>query len=64
MQKLNIGAITYANVDQADFTGPFEAWPRLPESRFQVIAKDRNPVRDVRGLLLTPEVTFRDCPGL
>lgn len=64
MQKLNSGAIIYAKVYQADITAPFEAWLRLPGSRFQVLAKDRNPVRDVRGLLLTPEVTIRDCPDL
>jgi cyclohexyl-isocyanide hydratase len=64
MHKLNIGAIVYSHMDQADFTGPFEVLSRIPESKFHVIAKDRNPVRDEHGLLLTPEITFRDCPSL
>jgi len=64
MQPLNIGALVYPNMDQADFTGPFEILSRIPESAFYVIAKDRNPIRDVRGLLLTPETTFRECPDL
>lgn len=64
MQPLNIGAFVYPNVDQADFTGPFEVLSRIPESKFLVIAKDRHPVRDVRGLLLTPEITFSESPRL
>lgn len=64
MQYLNIGSIIYPNMDQADFTGPFEVLSRIPESRFYVIAKDRHPVRDMRGLILTPESTFRDSPRL
>ncbi len=64
MQKLKIGAIVYPNLDQADFTGPFEILSRIPESKLHIVAKNLDPIRDVRGLLLTPEITFRDCPSL
>jgi cyclohexyl-isocyanide hydratase len=62
--RLYIGALIYPNVDQADFTGPFEVLSRIPDSSFHVIAKNRNPIRDVRGLILTPELTFQEAPRL
>ena len=62
--RLYIGALIYPNMDQADFTGPFEVLSRVPDSSFHVIAKNRNPVRDVRGLILTPELTFQEAPRL
>jgi cyclohexyl-isocyanide hydratase len=62
--RLCIGALIYPNVDQADFTGPFEVLSRVPDCSFHVIAKNRNPIRDVRGLILTPELTFQEAPRL
>lgn len=64
MERLNIGALIYPNMDQADFTGPFEVLSRIPESTFHVIGKNRNPLRDVRGLILTPEITFSETQRL
>ncbi len=61
---LHIGAIIYPLMDQIDFTGPFEVLSRLPDSTFHVIGKDLTPVRDMRGLLLTPEETLRQAPQL
>lgn len=61
---LNIGAIIYPMMDQIDFTGPFEVLSRIPGSTFHVIGKDRTQVRDMRGLLLTPEETFSQAPQL
>lgn len=61
---LNIGAIVYPMMDQIDFTGPFEVLARMPNSTFHVIGKDLSPVRDMRGLLLTPDITFSQAPQL
>jgi cyclohexyl-isocyanide hydratase len=61
---LDIGAIIFPMMDQIDFTGPFEVLSRLPDSTFHVIAKDLAPVRDMRGLLLTPEETLAQAPQL
>jgi cyclohexyl-isocyanide hydratase len=61
---LNIGAILFPGIDQLDFTGPFEVLSRLPGSTFHILGKDRAPVRDVRGLILTPEKTFAEAPPL
>jgi cyclohexyl-isocyanide hydratase len=64
MEHLRIGAIVFPKVDQFDFTGPFEVLSRIPDSTFHVIGKSRAPVRDVRGLTLTPDIAFAECPSL
>ena len=61
---LHIGAIIFPYMNQIDFTGPFEVLCRVPNSTFHIIARDLDPVRDEHGLLLTPEITFREAPPL
>jgi cyclohexyl-isocyanide hydratase len=61
---LHIGAILFPQIDQADFTGPFEVLSRIPDTTFYVIGRNLAPVRDVRGLVLTPQTTFADAPPL
>jgi cyclohexyl-isocyanide hydratase len=61
---LHIGAILFPKMDQTDFTGPFEVLSRIPESTFHVIGKDKAPVRDTKGLILTPEESFEEAPQL
>jgi cyclohexyl-isocyanide hydratase len=51
-------------MDQTDFTGPFEVLSRIPDSTFHVIGKDKAPVRDTKGLILTPEESFDEAPQL
>ena len=64
MTPLQIGAILFEKMDQTDFTGPFEVLSRVPDSTFHVIGKDRAPIRDTKGLILTPEVAFEEAPPL
>lgn len=61
---LRIGALLFEQLDQIDFTGPFEVLGRLPGSSFTTYAKDPEPVRDVLGLRLTPDATFSEAPQL
>jgi len=61
---LHIGAIIYPQVDQADFTGPFEVLSRIPNSTFHVLWKEIAPVLDRKGLILTPDTTFANSPDL
>jgi len=42
----------------------FEVLSLVPPSCFHVLSKRLTPVRDGRGLLLTPEETLRDAPQL
>ena len=61
---LTIGGLIYPNMDQCDFTGPFEALARVPNSHFVTIWKDKNPVRDLAGMLLMADTTIAEAPQL
>ena len=61
---LHLGAILFPAMDQADFTGPFEVLANVPHSTFHVLAVEKTPVRDVRGLILTPQMTLAESPQL
>lgn len=63
-KPLRIGGIIFPALDQADFTGPFEVLSRVPDSEFLVIGPTSAPVRDARGLVLTPQTSFAECPQL
>lgn len=61
---LTIGGLIYPKMDQCDFTGPFEALARVPNSHFLTIWKDKNPVRDLAGLQLLADTTIDEAPQL
>jgi cyclohexyl-isocyanide hydratase len=61
---LTIGAFVFDGQDQIDFTGPFEVLSRIPNTNFVILGKTLEPVRDVKGLLLTPMKTIADAPQL
>jgi cyclohexyl-isocyanide hydratase len=63
-RHLHIGAFLFEDVDQMDFTGPFEVLSRLPDSTFHIFGKTAQPVRDARGLVLTPATGFAGVPEL
>ena len=57
-QPLSVGCLIFARMDQIDFTGPFEVLSRMPDTSIQIIGKEVAPVRDVQGLLLSPDVSI------
>jgi cyclohexyl-isocyanide hydratase len=61
---LQIGSLLFDGLDQIDLTGPFEVLSRIPNSTYRVFAKTTAPVRDLRGLRLTPDATLADAPQL
>lgn len=61
---LQIGSLIFSQIDQADFTAPFEVFSRIPNSTYHVIAKEKKPLRDMRGLILTPGKTFSEVERL
>ena len=63
-RHLNIGALIYPRMDQIDFTGPFEVLSQIPDSTFHVAWKEKRPVRDYKGLILTPEKALAEVPPL
>jgi DNA-binding MarR family transcriptional regulator len=56
--KIIIGSLLFPNVDQADFTGPFEVLSRLPHSELHILGKQTGPLKDARNLILTVEETL------
>lgn len=61
---LHIGSLLFEGVDQIDLTGPFEVLSRMSNSTYRIYGKTTEPVRDVKGLRLTPDATLADAPAL
>jgi cyclohexyl-isocyanide hydratase len=61
---LDIGGLVFPQMDQMDFTGPFEVLSLIPGTKFHVLWKELAPVRDRRGLVLTPDTRLADAPPL
>ena len=51
----------FEEMDQIDFTGPFEVLSRMPDTTVQIIGKELSPVRDVQGLRLSPEMSITEA---
>jgi cyclohexyl-isocyanide hydratase len=58
---LQIGSLLFDGLDQIDLTGPFEVLSRIPNATYRVYGKTLAPVRDVRGLRLTPDATLAEA---
>ena len=63
-RHLQIGSLLFEGLDQIDLTGPFEVLSRIPNATYRIYAKDRSPVRDLKGLRLAPDAALADAPRL
>ncbi len=63
-RHLQIGSLLFEGLDQIDLTGPFEVLARIPNATYRIYARDREPVRDVRGLRLSPDAVLAGAPQL
>ena len=61
---LQIGSLLFEGLDQIDLTGPFEVLSRTPNSTYRLYGKTVEPVRDLKGLRLTPDAALADAPQL
>ena len=61
---LHIGSLLFEGIDQIDLTGPFEVLSRIPNSTYRIYGKTAEPVRDLKGLRLTPDAALADAPRL
>jgi cyclohexyl-isocyanide hydratase len=57
-QSLSVGFLIFEQMDQIDFTGPFEVLSRMPNSSMQIIGKEVAPIRDMQGLQLSPNISI------
>jgi cyclohexyl-isocyanide hydratase len=61
-KKLAIGSFIFQRMDQIDFTGPFAVLSRLPQSELHVMSLDGAPIKDHKGLVLTPQIAVTEAP--
>ena len=61
---LQIGSLLFEGLDQIDLTGPFEVLSRIPNSAYRIYGKSAEPVRDLKGLQLTPDAALAAAPPL
>lgn len=61
---LQIGLLVFPLVTQLDFTGPLQVFSSVPGATVHLIWKTLAPVPSDSVLMLTPTVTFADCPQL
>jgi cyclohexyl-isocyanide hydratase len=60
-RPVTIGMLVFERMDQIDFTGPFSVLCRLPEATLEIFGLDAAPVRDHKGLTLTPQTGIADA---
>jgi cyclohexyl-isocyanide hydratase len=61
---LQIGLLVFPKVTQLDLTGPVQVFSSVPGAQVHLIWKRIEPVASDSVLVLTPTVTFADCPQL
>ena len=62
--SLTIGILVFPRVQQLDLTGPYEVFASARNTRVHLLWKDPAPLASATGLVLTPTMTFADCPPL
>jgi transcriptional regulator GlxA family with amidase domain len=66
---MNFGILVFPNVEELDFVGPWEIvgmWSKFaegPENRL-IVAQSQAPVTCAKGLVVSPHVSFAQCPPL
>jgi cyclohexyl-isocyanide hydratase len=61
---LQIGLLLFPRVTQLDFTGPLQVFSSLPGAKVHLVWKRIEPVPSDSVMVLTPTVSFADCPQL
>src|SRR5579871_6926856 len=61
---LQIGILLFPKVTQLDFTGPLQVFSSLRDAKVHLIWKRIEPVASDSVMMLTPTVSFADCPQL
>jgi cyclohexyl-isocyanide hydratase len=61
---LQIGSLLFGGLDRIDLTGPLEVPSRISNSTYRIYGKTTEPIRDLKGLRLTPDAALADAPRL
>jgi cyclohexyl-isocyanide hydratase len=63
-ETLQVGLLMFPELDQLDFTGPFEVLTRMPNSKVHLLWKTTDTIKDMMGLVLQPTIKLKDAPPL
>src|SRR3954454_4342968 len=63
-KPLQIGLLVFPRVTQLDLTGPAQVFSSLPDVTVHLVWKRIEPVPSDSVIMLTPTITFADCPQL
>jgi cyclohexyl-isocyanide hydratase len=61
---LQIGLLIFPKVTQLDLTGPLQVFSSVPGAKVHLIWKRIEPVPSDSVMVLTPTISFADCPQL
>jgi cyclohexyl-isocyanide hydratase len=61
---ISIGIVLFPNLTQLDFTGPYEVFAKLPNTKLYLLAETLAPIKSDRGLTFLPDTTFAQAPPL
>src|ERR1700753_1759394 len=61
---LQIGLLVFPKVTQLDFTGPLQVFCSVPGDTVHLIWKRTELVASASVMMLTPTISFADCPQL
>lgn len=66
---MNIGVLIFPDVEELDFVGPWEMfsmWSKHAEGQAHrhIVAQTTLPITCAKGLVVTPGVSFTQCPAL
>ena len=61
---LQIGIVLFPKVTQLDFTGPLQVFSSVPDAQVHLIWKRIEPVTSDSVMMITPTISFADCPQL
>ena len=62
--QLQIGLLIFPKVTQLDFTGPLQVFSSVPGAKVHLIWKRIEPVTTDSVMVVTPTISFADCPQL
>ncbi len=61
-KEIIVDMVMFDGMTQLDFTGPYEIFARMPNTKVHLIAASLDPVRTQHGLTLLPDTTFDTAP--
>jgi cyclohexyl-isocyanide hydratase len=63
LTKFRIGFLVFPDMTQLDMTGPHQIFALMPGAEIHLVAKSKEPVKSIEGLLFQPSSTYMDAPA-